>query len=276
MIGDVADEESMRVRDRAPLSLAVLAAGLIAGCALDDGRELSLSLELPLSGTRVADGFPIGGKRIPLPPGEWIVIGTGIEKDGERGFHTLNMLALIEKNQLLAATEISTNIPIPKAGDGGKPKDGRGEGWLTHQGCVRDDMHFLNVTANIRLGEQDCWWVNHWRMHRTGLGAAEHWKKAQKYLAENKIKAPLDMIGVTYRLANQDHYVTVTYFLSQRPSDFDDQNDVHWSIASWETSVWHPDQVKKDPKRRQHIDKVIAWGKSWYPQIRQIFRADSK
>jgi len=264
------------MRNRVSFPLIILTAGLITGCEFFGERELPMSLELPLSDARVVDAFTIGGKRIPLPPGEWTVIGTGIEKDGERGFHSSSMLALIEKNQLLSAVEIATNIPIPKAAAGGKPKDGRGEGWLTHQGCVRDDLHFLAVTANVRLGDQDCWWVNHWRMHRTGSGAAEHWQKAQKYLAENKIKAPLDMIGVTYRLANKDHYLTVTYFLSQQPSDFDDRNDVHWSIASWETSVWHPDQVKKDPKRRQHIDKIIAWGKSWHPQIKKVFQADQK
>lgn len=261
------------MRDRASFtfSLAILTAGLLAGCALNDGRELALSLKLPLSGVQVADTFSIGDKRIPLPPGEWTVIGTGVEKDGDRGFHTSSMLALIQKDQVLAAAEISTNIPIPKATADGKPKSGTGEGWPTHQGCIRDDMHFLKVHANVRLGEQDCWWVNHWRMHRSGLAASEHWKKAQKYLAENKIKAPLDMIGVTYRLANKDHYLTVNYFVSQRPSDFDGQNDVHWSVDSWETSVWHPDRVKKEPKRIKYINDVIAWGETWHPKIKELF-----
>lgn len=257
-------------------SFAVLTAGLTAGCALEGERELPLSLELPLSGVRVVDAFSVGGKQVPLPPGEWTVIGTAIEKDGARGFHTSSMLALIQKNQLVAAAEISTNIPIPKASRDGKPKSGEGEGWPTHQGCVRDDTHFLKVNANIRLGEQDCWWVNHWRMHRSGFAASEHWKKAQKYLAENKIRAPLDMIGVTYRRANKDHYLTVNYFLSPKPSDSDDQNDVHWSIASWETSVWHPDLVKKDPKKAAYIKDVIAWGESWHPKIKGLFDAGLK
>lgn len=253
--------------------IAALAAGLTVGCAADVERDLPVSLELPLAGAQFSETFSVSGKQIPLPPGEWTVIGTQIEKDGTRGFHATHMLAQVKDGRLLAAVEVATNIPIPKAAADGTPRRDRDEGWPTHQGCVRDDIHFLKVKTNVRLGDQDCWWVNHWRMHRTGAALSEHWRKSVKYLADNKIAAPLDMIGVTYRLADKQHYLTVTYFLS--PQSFAcecSNNDIHWSIASWDSSVWHPDQVKKDSRKVKYLQDVIAWGESWYPKFKQLSR----
>jgi len=244
-----------------------LAAGLMAGCAAEGPRDLPVSLELPLAGSQISGEFSIGGKKVPLPKGVWTLIGTQIDKDGARGFRTLNMLARIEDGQLLSAVEVNTNIPIPKSAGDGKPVK-IGEGWPSRRGCTRDDMHFLKVNVNVRLGEQDCWWVNHWRMHRSGAGASEHWKESVAYFTENKIAAPLDMIGVTYRLANKEDYLTINYFLSPESSGFEARNDVHWSITSWATSAWHPEEVRKDPKKTKYINEVIAWGESWHAKIK--------
>ncbi len=272
MPGGEQSGELMRICSSLSLTVlfVALASGFTAGCATDGERDLPVSLELPLVGTRISEAYAVGAKKVPLPPGDWTVIGTQIEKDGARGFHTTSMLAQIKNNQLQAAVEIAINLPIPKSTGNGKPKSDAGEGWPTHQGCLREDIHFLKVAANVRLGEQDCWWVNHWRMHRIGLAASEHWKKSVKYLTDNKIFAPLDMIGVTYRLADKEHYLTVTYFVNPGFSNFESKNDVNWSIAAWETSVWHPDQVKKDPKKSKYINDIIAWGKSWHPKVKSV------
>ena len=211
--------------------------------------------------------YSIGNKSIPLPDGVWTVIGTQIVKDGGRGFQTAHMLARIEDKTVQSAVEVYTNIAIRKSAPGGAAN----QGWLTDQNCTRDNMHFAKVHANVRLGEQDCWWVNHWRMHRSGGGNTEHWMESRKYLADNRIEASLDMVAVSYRLANKVDYLTLNYFFNPEISGFEAEKNIHWSIHTWETSAWHPDQTKENEKKQAYIEDLISWGKAWRIKVKALF-----
>ncbi|NQV83404.1 MAG: hypothetical protein HQ494_06240 [Rhodospirillales bacterium] len=81
--------------------------GLAAGCQ-HAAPEQPLSLVLPLVGDSVSESFTVAGKNIPLPSGDWIVIGSQITKDGTRGYHSAHMLAQIEGNTLHSAIEVYT------------------------------------------------------------------------------------------------------------------------------------------------------------------------
>ena len=133
-------------------------------------------------------------------------------------------------------------------------------------------MHFAKVHANVRLGEQDCWWVNHWRMHRSGGGNTEHWMESRKYLADNRIEAPLDMVAVSYRLANKVDYLTLNYFFNPEISGFEAEKNIHWSIHTWETSAWHPDQTKENEKKTGLHRRLDILGKSLADQSQGVVR----
>lgn len=235
--------------------------GLTAGCQ-DSVREQPLSLVLPNVGAPARDSFSVAGKSIPLPAGDWTVIGSQVTKDGDRGYRTAYMLARVEGNSLHSAVEIYTNLAIKKVG----AKNGDGKGWLTVRSCTRDDMHYLKVFSNTRLGKQDCWWVNHRRMD--GPSKLEHWTEARKYLSDNQIRAPLDMIAVSYRFANESDYLTVSYFFNPEKAGFSPGSDVYWKIHTWETSAWHPDKVKGDIKKINYIKVLISWGKQWHENVK--------
>jgi hypothetical protein len=221
---------------------------ILTACQLPD-QEQPLSLKLPIIGDTTAGSFKVSRKNVPLPDGIWTVVGTQIKKDGRRGYHTAYMLVRVEGNTLHSAVEIYTNLPIKKIGE----KDDDGKGWLTVRNCTRDDLHHLKVYSNTRLGKQDCWWVNHWRMN--GNRKLEHWVESRKYLKDNSITAPLDMLAATYRFANKSDYLTVTYFFDPKKSGFKQNSDVFWNISTWKTSVWHPDQVQFDHKKRNILNR---------------------
>ena len=235
--------------------------GLTAGCEVT-GREQPLSLVIPKVGAPVSESFTVAGKSVPLPPGDWTVIGSEITKDGTRGYKTAHMLARIEGNSLQSAVEIYTNLPINKINE----KDSDGKGWLTVRNCSRDDMHFLKVFSNTRLGKQDCWWINHQRMDRQPR--LEHWAEARKYLSDNRIRAPIEMISVSYRLANKRDYLTANYFFNPENAGFSDGNDLHWRIHTWATSVWHPDKVRGNKKKIKYIKELISWGTQWHGKVK--------
>lgn len=247
-------------------TVILMAAGIIAGCA-PAARDLPTPLQLSPVGAEATGTYSIGNKSIPLPDGVWTVIGTQIVKDGGRGFQTAHMLARIEDKTVQSAVEVYTNIAIRKSAPGGAAN----QGWLTDQNCTRDNMHFAKVHANVRLGEQDCWWVNHWRMHRSGGGNTEHWMESRKYLADNRIEAPLDMVAVSYRLANKVDYLTLNYFFNPEISGFEAEKNIHWSIHTWETSAWHPDQTKENEKKQAYIEDLISWGKAWRIKVKALF-----
>lgn len=254
------------------IATAMLMAVIAAACAGMDERELPMSLKMNAIGSQFADAFPIGDKRIPLPPGAWTVIGTEIRKDSDPAFHVAYMLAKIEDNAVKAATEIYASLYIKKASSGGLFSSGTsGIGWVTHRSCVRDDMHFVKVYSNIRLGDQDCWWVNHWRMNRAGSGDSEHWSESRKYLERNQIRAPMDMLGVSFRLANETDYLTVNYFFDPATAGLTPMGDAHWSIRTWESSEWHPDRIKGDEKKLAYIKRLISWGETWHPKVKASF-----
>ncbi|MBC8339453.1 MAG: hypothetical protein ISR51_09655 [Rhodospirillales bacterium] len=244
------------VRGRASLFAALSILLLTAGCQ-HSAREQPISLVFPKVGTAASGSFTVAGKAIPLPAGDWTVIGSQVTKDGDQGYNTAHMLARIEGNSLHSAVEIYTNLPVNKS---------EGKGWLTVRSCTRDDMHFLEVFSNSRRGEQDCWWVNHRRMD--GPRSLEHWKEARKYLSDNRIPAPLDMIAVSYRLANESDYLTVSYFFNPEKSGLSTGSDIHWNVHTWVTSVWHPDKVKGDIKKTNFIKALISWGKQWHKKVK--------
>lgn len=254
------------------VSTALLMAAIAAACAGMDDRELPMSLKMNAVGSQFADAFLIGDKQIPLPPGAWTIIGTEIKKNDDPAYHVAYMLAKIEDNAVKAATEIYTGLPIKKAGSGGLFSGSKpGGGWVTHRSCSRDDMHFVKVRSNIRLGDQDCWWINHWRMHRAGTGDSEHWSESRKYLEQNRIRAPIDMIGVSFRLANETDYLTVNYFFDPATAGLTPMGDAHWSIRTWESSEWHPDRVKNEEEKSAYIKRLISWGETWHQKVKTSF-----
>lgn len=257
------------------VATAMLMAAIAAACAGMDDRDLPMSLKMNPIGSQFDDAFPVGDKRIPLPPGAWTVIGTEIKRDGDPAFHVAYMLAKIEDNAVKAATEIYASLPIKKASSGGLFSSGAsGGGWVTHRSCSRDDMHFVKVHSNIRLGDQDCWWVNHWRMNRAGSGDSEHWSESRKYLERNRIRAPMDMLGVSFRLANETDYLTVNYFFDPATAGFTPMGDAHWSVSTWESSEWHPDRVKNEEKKLAYIKRLISWGETWHRKVKTSFNKE--
>lgn len=244
----------------------------LAGCAAPNRSE-PVSLELHPLGTTVSNAIRIGGKAVPLDAGEWSVVGTGIRTSGPNNFELSYMLARVADKTLTGAVEIFTNLSTTPAGGSAPFGADGGDGWITHSSCVRDDMHFRHVEENTRLGRQDCWWVNHWRMHRAGAGATEHWTEARKFLEDNEISAPLDMLGVSFRLADKRDFMTVNYFFNPEYAGQTTTKDVYWSIRSWMTSDWHPDSVKKNARKQQFIRELIAWGRGWHDKVKAAFAA---
>lgn len=240
---------------------------IAVGACVPTKKELPISLNLSPIGTKFLDEISVSDKKIPLPGGEWTVIGTQITKDQNAKFHAALMLIRTEENSVVSAVEIITNVGAKSSAAGEED----GDGWPTRRACTRDELHFLDVKENTRLGAQDSWWVNHRRMHRFGVGNSEHWMEARKFLVKHKISAPLDMVAVSFRFADKVDYMTAYYFFNPESEGLLTNKDIYWSVRNWETSDWHPDRIDVDPAKRRYLNRLIDWGKKWYPKIKKAF-----
>ncbi len=235
-----------------------------------DTPALPTSVVLPPLGKTFTGSIYIAEKRLPLPAGEFVLAGTRILPNHKGGYNVSAMLLDVnESKRLTSAVELFTNLRLRRA-DG---SSGSNPGWVTHASCNRDDMHFLEVTKNERLGIQDCWWVNHWRMSRRGnLARAEHWVETRKYLSDNNLYAPIEMIGISYRLADADDFITLNVFKNPEEDGFPPSLDDNWAITTWSTSLWHPDVIKSDPRRKKYIEKQIDFGRGFHSRLVKAFR----
>lgn len=243
---------------------------VLAGCQSISVKSLPTSVVLPELGKSFKGQIDIAGKQIPLPDGVFALAGTRIQPNQKGGFNLSVMLVDVNNNnRLTSAVELYTNLRLRRENDAGEPRPG----WTTHSSCNRDDMHFVELINNERLGNQDCWWVNHWRMARGGsLGKAEHWEQARKYLADNKVYAPMEMIGISYRLANADDFITMNVFKNTEEAGFTPALDDNWVLGTWTTSVWHPDMVKLVPRKKSYIDKQVTIGREFHSRLVNAFR----
>ncbi|MBL6929439.1 MAG: hypothetical protein ISR44_09740 [Rhodospirillales bacterium] len=243
-----------------------LLAALISSCVSTGGGDgLPTSVKMPPLATMASGQIEIGNKLVPLPEGQFQLAGTGIQANQKSGHNLTAMLLQTRDGRVVKAVEIFSNRPANTKQGPPTP------GWVTHRSCNRDDIHFVELIQNERLGDQDCWWVNHWRMVRTGSRATEHWKETRKYLSDNKITAPIEMIGVSYRVANKSDFLTVNYFFNPEDDGFPVATDDNWAVTTWSTSKWHPDQMDGETKK-QYIEGLISWGRSMHERVLNTVR----
>lgn len=258
---------------KAPRVFVVLFSVLVlARCAAlpFETQTLPTAVVLPPLGQIFKGRIDIADKLIPLPAGVFTLTGTRIQPNQKGGYNISVMLVDVNgDNRMTGAVEIFTNLRLRRKDGAGEPKPG----WATHSSCNRDDMHFVEVIKNERLGNQDCWWVNHWRMSRGGvLAQAEHWRETRKYLSDNKVYAPIEMMGISFRLANADDFITMNVFKNPEEAGFAPAVDDNWAVTTWKTSLWHPDKVESSPRRKNYVDKQIAFGREFRTRLLKALR----
>lgn len=249
----------------ARLSVFLLSAVVLAGCVTTgSSSDKPTSLLLPDLGKTFSSTINVAGKAIPLPKGQFTLAGRSIKMTQKGGYSIAMFLIHQENGKVANAVEIYTNLPLNKV-------DGPvSAGWSTHRSCLRDDMHHRASIVNERLGDQDCWWVNHWRMMRAGSGSVEHWQETLDFLKTNDLKAPIEMIGVSYRVADKTDYVTLNYYFSPHQQGFDFGADDQWQPVTWSDSTWHPENVEQAPRKKQYINSIVQWGDQWHSKISRI------
>ena len=187
----------------------------------------------------------LGGKIIPLPAGEWIVAGTGIQdfdmvEIGAFGVIHNVVLAQYRAGRVVALLEVNTNaVPV-------------NDGWGRAAACRKGSPALLVVTRYRTGWETSCIVV---RTTET-QGAAEGppaWRDARSRLAEAGRTMPSIWASVGFRLSDRQDIVDLRFHFA--PALF--IGDAAGTPAT--ADGWTPEALRANPVRLGVIETLSVW-----------------
>ena len=244
-----------------------LIALLSGGCARDKYViEYDLPAEFP--GEAVSNPFSLGNNQVPLPAGGWVLIAKDVYDgntgwwhphfDGENGVYGGVILMELNNGKLARLVDIRTIV-------GGSDKIGG-----PHRApiCSRKDLHHRITVSNEVRGPLDCWWVTHSRM-RADSSTTQLRRRAFDFLTSRNIPIPEIMMSVGYLLARKgppQNHLWVLHFWNPEQVGFSPPQPVTWAKSEWNSI-----RAFSDPRKRNYIEKLKAWGAAWYKTVKAGF-----
>ena len=143
--------------------------------------------------------FPAGKTQIPLPEGEWELLG--LNDEVETGAGVIKMwrvyLARIENDTLVGQILFVVN------------NDLWSDGFVSSDYCDRDDLDFKEVKSN-RESDVDCWALTGVRIRPKNWN--EDGQKIFDTLLARNVTIPRKMILATFFRRNRDNYLDLFYY----------------------------------------------------------------
>ncbi len=210
------------------------------------------------------DSINLWGRNIPLPEGEWKVIGRGSPSN-------------MGRNIYIAQQEIYFNIILLKESETKKVHSllyittesitNDSPGYTPVKYLNRKDVLHVVVKNNENLGAQDGWLINHYLMAIDFKRPAA--QEAYSYLLSNKITIPKIMIQTFHHFTGKyqkNRYLEVSCYLNPEIDGFESPNETNWG-----TSEWHPLRIDNDPKKKAYIERLKEEGTIMHEKIRVGF-----
>ena len=223
---------------------------LLTSCATTPGLKENNPIEKVYN-----NSIQLRNKTIPLPAGEWKVIGRATYGDNDAYFRIV-LLKVTESKEMEASIIITTDT-----------WQNEYIGYNRYKPCDRTDILHVEVKNNSRGGAQDCWAINHFKTSVNPKNPAI--KEAFKYLVSNKISMPTIMITTYHRFTGKhtkSKMMNMLYYVNPEAEGFDAP-----TMADWSTSDWHLLQINKYPKKVEYIERLKKEGAIMHEKIREGF-----
>ena len=225
-------------RSGAALVFAILILSALAG-------EPAHAAVAPI-GTVFSGFLPFAGKQIPLPEGEWVLVGDGYQAlpgaEGAPG-DPIEDVVLFKR----------AKGPVPAFIIAHRNLVSRDDGWGVAADCDREDI-LATVSWDSADGHGFCGFVNH-VMTAVTDDSAESWKQANAYAHQLNLTLPSTWLMAGFRLSNNSDVVDVRYNFDPALAGFPPAE----AVKSWSDSPWAKDRI--DDGRTP--DTWSAYGWSW-------------
>ena len=212
-----------------------------------EGDEL---VSAPL-GTVVTNPVKIGRVYVPLPPGEWRLIGHNTERSQLGSIWARIVLANIQNGQLRDAAFIQTVLNLNHF-----------YGYAFYRECGRNDIFFVKVFSNYDASDQDCWLVNHSAI-TVGKNAPKEYLEALDYLRSESVPIPSTMIVHWHRFANRSNFLNANFYRNP------DADGIQASATvDWRSSEWNIGRVSNFPEKQKYLQRVREFGERWHALVK--------
>lgn len=227
-------------RSRRCIRLAVVTLSWVAWLCLQPAFAVE-------TGQTVTGAVEIGGKTLPLPPGEWTVYFTAGDDDGK--FASAKLGLVLISGKAIKQTAYFRTVTSKK-----------GAGFRPYELCNQPYYFHGEMAVNQAGGKQDCW---HVLAETLAPNDESDRQKAITAFAKSRgLFLPLAVIGTRYHLADQKFLLQASYswtpdLIIKAPAD----------LKVWRFQDWTAESVAKDPRRRIIMSKFKRWGEEWRPKI---------
>ena len=202
-------------------------------------------------GQTVESIFNFGHIQVPLPEGQWKIVGIRDYLNNQATRHAQAFLVLEGKSTYKTLLYVTTAM------------DFNTNGYVVAKECERKDVHHVVKLANYSGREQNCWWVNHIAAYISDKNLKKkHYAALDKYLKTRGIKQPKNIVSVNYRVADISNFANIRFYFNPDAEDITPSNE-----AAWSTSDWHRDKIKQFPEKVIFVGRLKEWGANWHPKI---------
>lgn len=203
------------------------------------------------AGQTATGSVEIGGKTLPLPPGEWTVYFK-LDENGEKFSESKLGLVLIKGKTIRQAVYFRTSTSKKSAG------------FRPYEQCAQPYYFHSETALNQVGGKQDCWHVLAETLAPNE--PSDRQKAITEFARSRDLFLPLALVGTRYHRADQKTLLQVTYgwtpdLILKAPE----------AQKVWRFQDWTAESAARDPRKNIVMSKFKRWGEEWRPKIEAAF-----
>jgi len=236
-------------------SLLFICSLLLLGCV---ASSPSLMQEFnPANSHIYRDSIHLRGKTIPLPPGDWKVFASGIERDFFKVFLLQEYPGKLFRHIFVSVDTLVLDRNI----------------YLPSEELDRSDLHHTVIKSRTPGEPQNSWYVSNTRIHFTPKKDEKVFAAAAEYLRSHGYVVSHDMVRVSHLLTGKHpytgRYLLVNYYYNPETDGFPPG-----PLSSRNTSQWNPMNINIDPKKVNYVDKIIEKHTLMHNQLESGFHSN--
>ncbi|HYD68302.1 DUF2061 domain-containing protein [Azospirillum sp.] len=203
----------------------------------------------------VSGHYSVAGKQVPLPAGQWRLLGWETVPAAGNAARPLEraVLARVEGGRMDAFVLVTANAAPADAG------------WGMTRDCTRDDIHFAAVHY-VSAVDGACTFVNH-VVSAAAPDSAPVWLNAEREARGRGWAMPTTWLMAGFRITDRRDVVDVRFHFNPEAFGFGPGRGRPWSESQWAQGG-----VSADPARARMIAALVHWAAEAAPLMESGFR----
>jgi len=191
---------------------------------------------------------------LPLPEGEWKVVGRGYSNDDNYVELCLWKAIGNKPHSVIFIKRDSLSNSF--------------SGYVSSNDLKRENIHHVVSNSNQRGEAQDGWLINHIRISFNKKSTQAN-KESYQYIIDNKLVMPGNFIQTYHHFTGANikkKFLTYSIHVNPEVEGFAPPID-----SEWASSDWNPLKINSDPKKVAYIEKLKEEGAVFHQKLKEAF-----